>query len=196
MTLRWVLLFMFALALACQSYATEPLSTTTIFNKNLGPLKVLPGRFISVAIDDQVTDGCWTNAEATRMAVQSELKRSGYQAEGEIPAGYIYLSAAGRKTSEQTCAVNIIFIVNTVVTDSHVVKGHRVVAIDNHIMWIRSILIVTSKANISERIKIGFVKMAQMFLTDVDRNRKLVLEDIAKHAGDVAKTFWSTYKRP
>ena len=196
MALRWVPLFMFALALACQSYATEPLSTTMVFNKNLGPLKVLPGKFIAVTIDDQVADGCWTNAEATRIAVQSELKRSGYQAEGEIPAGYINLSAAGRRAGEHSCAVNIIFIVNTVVTDSHAVEGHQVTAIDNHIMWIRSILIVTSKTNISEKIKIGFVKMAQMFLADIERNRKLLLEDITKNAGDVAKTFWSTYKLP
>ena len=196
MALRWIPMFVFALALACQSYATEPLSTTMVFNKSLGPLKVAPGKFVSVAIDDQVTDGCWTNAEATRIAVQLELKRSGYQAEGKIPAGYIYLSAAGHKTSEDTCAVNIIFIVNTVVTDSHVVAGHQVTAIDNHIMWVRSILIVTSKANMSEKIKVGFVKMAQMFLTDIGRNRKLLLEDITKNAGDAAKTFWSTYKLP
>jgi len=196
MALRWVPLCVFALALAWQSYATEPLSTTTIFNKKLGPLKVLPGRFISVTIDDQVTDGCWTNTEASRMAVQSELKRSGYKAEGEIPAGYIYLSAAGRRASENTCAVNIIFIVNTVMMDSHVVKGHQVTAIDNHIMWIRSILVVMSKANMSEKIKVGFVKMAQMFLADIDRNRKVLLEDITENARDVAKAFWSTYKRP
>ena len=192
-TLRRVALFVCALVIACQSHATEPLSTTTIFNRNLGPLKVAPGKFISVGLDDNVSDACWTHTEATRTAVQSELKRSGYPIEGSIPAAYVYLSAAGREVSPSLCAVNIMFIVNAVITDSHVVEGHEVRAIENHIMWIRSILIATPKTNISARIKEGFVKMAQMFLTHMNRDRKLLLEEITKNAAETAKAFWSTY---
>ena len=192
--LRYVVVLLFALVIACHSYAAGPLASTVIYNKNLLPLKIMPGKFIAVSIDDHVADGCWTNAEATRAAVQAELKRNGYGVEGAIPAAYMSLSAAGREASKDICAVNIIVIVKTVVMDSHSVDGHAVTAIDNHIMWIRSMLVATPKAHIAGRIKNRFVKLAQMFLSDIGRERQPLLDEITRHAEGAAHAFWSSYK--
>ena len=72
--------FLFLAVVATSSYAGAQ-DKTRVFVYDISPnwLILKQNTPFRVNVDDQVGDGCWTNTDAVKTAVELEIKRSGFK---------------------------------------------------------------------------------------------------------------------
>lgn len=108
--MRFMLILVCALSfLASPVLAQKDEKSTVIFDENLRWLEVLPENPLSLEAVDDVSDGCWTNATATRNAVELEFTRSGYRV-NEDGLNSVTLYAMGYEIDDRSCVIYISFI--------------------------------------------------------------------------------------
>ncbi len=109
-------------------------STNTIIWENSSSwMKLNKGVEFRVKTLDSVKDGCWTNAETVKTAVQTVLKLGGYKiADEAVTVTFqIFLSSIGGKAGAGLCAVTYDLEVQWRGSDEFSSSGHKITAITN-----------------------------------------------------------------
>lgn len=172
-------------------------SLTIIGDKNLEWLKVHKNSDFIVRISDQVTDGCWTNSEATKIAVELELKRSGFNVVKEIELKTIAfeLSSVGYSVGNTNlCIVNYNFNANAIMENIYVLSGHEISSFNYGSFWERRGILSGPKQSMSDQIKTAYVETMQAFLIDIDEKQDSLFREIYKRSNSSeAKEFWGQF---
>lgn len=166
---------------------------TTFISEDPRWLSIKPGSDLSIAVDDQVTDGCWTSATASRNAVALEFRRSGYKlvdVEGSI-APLLVLRANGYKTNNNNCVAHLTLVLLWGLPSNSFIDGHIVGTFRRDPIWEASMLL--SGSNMSSRLKNIFVEQAQRLLLEIDENRQSTLQAIRASATGSEADFWNAY---
>ncbi|MAL79112.1 MAG: hypothetical protein CMN55_08370 [Sneathiella sp.] len=188
--------------LVLENAKAEYLSETYAWGADVEWLMISSDNLFNVIIDDGVKDGCWTNSDAVKTAVELELKRSGYNIanieEERFRARNVFISGIGYSLKvgdvETGCVVSYELYVSgykqeMFFSDGHLAKGGGIGA-----LWSQSGLISGNKASFDARLKEEFVNLIQKFLIAIDVRRKEALEAIRNEAEGEAKKFWDNYK--
>lgn len=151
---------------------------------------------IKVIVDDQVSDGCWTNSNSASNAVKLELKRSGFNVtptdEDTFP-DQLVIKALGYSNGSSSCLIyySLQFDMADVKSRNFGLENHKVSSIMYTNLYSRSGIL--SGGDTNSRLKTVFVEMAQSFLLDISKYRKETLEKVKRNAQPEAKQFWESY---
>jgi len=164
-----------------------------------GWLRFLGEKTISVVVDDQVTGGCWTSAEATKTAVKLQFIRSGYTVVDETNTfnPVLRIRGYGYKGAENYCV--------TVASIDLLAFDYGIYAYGNYIVnpsitsaFLREImssdyLISGRQSNQSQRMKEKFVEMSQKMLVTITDKKQEVKGRIAALVDGEAKKYWTDH---
>jgi hypothetical protein len=183
-----VLPYLFVLFLvASTANALEPSEMMIEYNrKSLGWLHVNTGPIANemrVVVEDQVENGCWTSAKASKTAVELELKRSGHTVSNTQSNHFdhrVVLSAQGYALDRnQICVIALQTSVVTNVTETIGIHGgHELANIRLVPIWTRRKLLTGPKYSMNSRTREEFVTSAQEFLNDVENVKADLIEQV------------------
>jgi hypothetical protein len=195
--------------------ADEKLSETSVF-VNPAFLWLRKGALFNVSVDDGVTDGCWTNADSVKTAVELELQRSGFDiAEKKDDdlvisqfdvlletLGFSFISTDNKKLG---CVGHYKLSVDSAGKSEFIFNsnGHHLVYDGNNILWMESGLVVSS--NLNKPFMDGFIDFIKSFLVDTDKIKIDVVSEARANAEKVpvevrdllessAQAYWNAYK--
>lgn len=132
-----------------------------------------PLRHMRVTINYQVTDNCWTSAEASKTAIELELKRSGYTLakNNNFKIDHvIVLSALGYAIDANSlCVITLGTSINTNVTEIVGISGgHKLENIRHQSIWSRRALLTGPKTSMNSIIRETFITHIQEALNNVE----------------------------
>ena len=176
----------------------EEITNTIIWENSSSWMNLNKGVEFQVKTLDSVKDGCWTNANTVKTAVQTVLERSGYKIADEAVTFtfQIFLSSIGGEAGGGLCAVTYDLEVRWRGSDEFNSSGHKITAITNTPLWEFNGILTGSKNEMNERLKEKYVDLMQSFLNDIDVKRRAVLKEISESVNltPEAKAYWSNYK--
>ena len=176
----------------------EEITNTIIWENSSSWMNLNKGVEFQVKTFDSVKDGCWTNANTVKTAVQTVLERSGYKIADEAVTFtfQIFLSSIGGEAGGKLCAVTYDLEVRWRGSDEFNSSGHKITAITNTPLWEFNGILTGSKNEMNERLKEKYVDLMQSFLNDIDVKRRAVLKEINESATltPEARAYWSNYK--
>ena len=173
------------------------------FESDLAYLSVSRLSKIAVETIDEVTEGCWVSASATKSAVELELIRSGFEitppedfavSKLQIRAlGFALSNLAGNDTG---CAVYV--SLSALILELNNVTSER---FDGNLsdVYLRryhnaNSLLAGSKDNISRRIKETAIDMTKEFLVEIEKQKQALKKEISNSDQSVKfKEFWIKY---
>ena len=176
----------------------EEITNTIIWENSSSWMNLNKGVEFQVKTLDSVKDGCWTNANTVKTAVQAVLERGGYKIADEAVTFtfQIFLSSIGGEAGGGLCAVTYDLEVRWRGSDEFSSSGHKITAVTNTPLWEFNGILTGSKNEMNERLKEKYVDLMQSFLNDIDVKRRAVLKEISESVNltPEAKAYWSNYK--
>lgn len=174
-----------------------------IFENDPRWLGLKQDRSIRVVVSDQIKDGCWTNAEATKNAVSIELTRSGYKIadDNAVLPTTMALTAVGYFSGGQ-CVASYEIVLHEIDTQEYTVSGHNITSLRLSPLWTSRGVLNGPRANFSPRLKDAFIEDTQLFLLDIPKNKNKVKQKAIESASYTdkktntphpAKDFWINY---
>lgn len=185
------LLFACALMAGMTGASAQENKPTVIFD--IDPRWMSLGNTAEVEVSDQVSDGCWTNVEATKNAVTLELQRNGFTVSDEefFPLR-ITLVAVGYR-DQFGCVASHSLEVRVPAGRDHTIDNHTVSSLYYDELWRGSGIL--SGPNTSVRLKEAFVEQVQAFLVYAPKAKREVAQKAEEAAKDAAvKAFWRSQK--
>ena len=169
------------------------------FGKDVGWLGLNKEQKFEVKIIDSVKDGCWTNSQSVKKAVESELKRSGYKLADEYVVGPIIVtihSVGYAIDNRKSCIVSYELDIQRMLADKFSSVKHHLRSWIYASLWTRSDIINGPKNGINRKIKDNYVDLMQSFLTGIAAEKKAILEEIARvdYVSSEARAYWSNYR--
>jgi len=141
-----------------------------------------PLNLVRVTINNQVTDNCWTSTEASKTAIELELKRSGYTVSKKTSKIYhsIVLSALGYAIdANRLCIITLGTSINTNVTETvSILGGHQLNNIRHQSIWNRRALLTGPKVSTNSKIRETFITHIQEALNNIDGIKRGVLSQV------------------
>lgn len=207
----WRLVVFVALAVLAPFPASTqdfvPKSEVMIFENDASWLGIGEYSF-RVFVDDQVGDGCWKYPDATKNALELELKRSGIGVAG-TDAPYLHTAKAisvGYKTKSGLCVVSYRLEVTGSGSDFFVRDGHRITSFVTRQIWNSSGVMTGPDSDMSSRIKESYVNAIQSFLNTIESKKMSVIEEVLELSSrtdvppvfaplnpQAASVFWREY---
>jgi hypothetical protein len=179
-----------------QAWAWETESTIESFTPSWLTLnKDAP---ISVFINDQVSDGCWTNSKAIKNAVELELTRSNYTVV-ESTTSFWYKMAIlgiGSEVEDDFCAISWRFYIKRFAIIRHEFDDHQLDETIPLIIWEQSGILWNDKSKTNQIMKQAFVESVQSFLVEVPKAQRAALKKVleSEDTSSKARAYWSNYK--
>lgn len=142
-----------------------------------------------VEVDDQVKDGCWTNANAAKNAVALELQRNGYTVGDDLPFPLKFIITGVGYRASFGCVVNYDLAVWAPSSQQLTIEGHTIHSLFYDALWTSSGVMSGSETN--SRLKETFVEHVQSFLVRLPQAKREVIEEAIKRSPDEAvKAYW------
>jgi len=195
-----ILALVVAIAFAPAINAAE-LTNTFIrgFGIDVGWLGLNKEQKFEVKIIDSVKDGCWTNSKSVKKAVESELKRSGYQLADEYVVGpiIVYIHSVGYAVDDRkSCIVSYELDIQRMLADNFSSVKHHLRSWVYASLWTQSGVMNNPKNGINRKLKDNYVDLMQSFLAGISAEKEAILEEIARvdYVSSEAKDYWSNYK--
>ncbi len=134
-------------------------------------------------IRDQVRDGCWTNSNAVKTAVELELKRSNYTvATDATPRFYfgIEIIVTGYEmNSRNTCVVHSrINFFSSADQSIFLPGGNEVYARRPQSIDSTERILHGPKEGMNSRLREEYIEVVQMFLNSIDTKQKEVINEV------------------
>lgn len=163
---------------------------------------------IRVLVDDQVKGNCWTNVNATKIAVELELKRSGYKlkkkGDKKFAFYWLTLSAFGYN-KDGLCVASWELSLEYTATQITVVNGKlstdknalTITHYPDATLWKASGVMSGGSNYVSPRLKVRFVESTQKFLSEIDELREKALKEVqqsAKKGPPWLQSLWGNFK--
>lgn len=178
------------------SSAEEQIGNLFLFDQDPGWYRMLGRDSVSIVVYDEISDGCWTNIEATTNAVKIELIRSGYKVVDGAPSfiPVIQLYGSGREDGGGRCVITtalslfiddmgIYYSMESGVNSSITTTYRRRLLTSSYIMS-------GTRSSSNRRIKEAFVEHAQNILIEIDARSREAISAIAEQPDGPAKRYW------
>lgn len=173
-------------------------STTIIFDEDPRWLLLNNSakKSVEVIIDDQVSNGCWTNSDAVATAVKLEFQRSGFDVtptNEDLFRHQALLKAIGYSTNSSLCVISYSFHFRVIDVQERSFGGdnHTVTSLVYSDLYSNNGIL--SGGDTNSRLKTTFVEATQSFLVDISEYQKSLLEQIRKNTPQEGKSFWQSY---
>lgn len=167
----------------------------TVWGHDPSWLVLKNAKMMSVRLDDQVEDGCWTDLRGARNAIELQLIRSGYEAQdGEDASAFIpevIVSALGYEIpSVRGCAIAM-ELEATVPEFGDYAIGESVLSglYTKSVISYKSIITV-EKSKSNAMIKGQFESMVQRFLVDIERAKQRMRGALQEQDQSKANEYW------
>ncbi|MFA9420396.1 MAG: hypothetical protein ACERLB_09625 [Gammaproteobacteria bacterium] len=169
------------------------------FGKDVGWLGLNKEHKFEVKIIDRVKDGCWTNSNSVKTAVESELKRSGYKLADEyvVEPVIVYIHSVGYAIdNRKSCIVSYELDIQRMLADNFSSVKHHLRSWVYASLWTQSGVMNGPKNGINRKLKDNYVDLMQSFLSGIAAEKKAILEEIARvdYVSSEARAYWSSYE--
>lgn len=176
------------LALAGPPFVTED----KVGGGNSYYLNFRPGSYFNVKIIGKVEDDCWPNARASLIAVELELKRSGYKIGNR--GTKMYLIRNGFEPVPGLCVMSYQLDIDAYLQASFYAGSHVARTNFRSTLWSEGGLVSTPKSNVPSYMKEQYVELVQSFISYIDFEKERTLESIRRAAKGDEKIYWDKYE--
>lgn len=167
----------------------------TVWGHDPSWLVLKNAKMLSVRLDDQVGDGCWTDLSGARNAIELQLIRSGYETQDAEDASAfipeVIFSALGYDIpSVRGCAIAM-ELEATVPDFGEYSIGESVLSglYTKSVISYKSIITV-EKSESNAMIKGQFESMVQRFLVDIERAKQRIRGALEEQDQSKANEYW------
>ena len=190
------LMVIFLLYASCSSASENENRFVVLFDVDSRWLSLDKDTVFELGVSDQVSDGCWKNIEATKNAVELELNRSSFQTSKDQILGWnVVLKSVGYGFGSNLCAVYYELSVRAPDFRENHFGDHGVRALYYSTIWSQGGIMTGVKDSMSSRLKTAYVELIQVFLLDINKQKRALLEEAIKASDSPEqKNFWSSYK--
>ncbi len=167
--------------------------------KDLKWLTAAQRKVVTLDVEDNMSNGCWTNVSATQTAIALEFTRSNYTilAMEESPTAdsvggvFVYFSAFGYGLKSGACIGVIEMKVNVLDTTSLNSNDLEATALIERTIYEAPILLLTGpKSEFSGRIKVAMVEQIQQYLVMLPKKVVEVSSAVVDKASESEKAQW------
>ena len=146
-----------------------------------------------IAVDDQVTDGCWLTAQQARSTVELEAIRAGYELSDEDTGIKVLVSAMGYATSKYNCSV--VAMVDVYIFDAKEwnTGDYRILSLSDRKIWNDTYLLTGPKRGMSARVNDQLVASFREFLVEREHAKNNVRDQILKQAPETHGEHWRAF---
>lgn len=148
----------------------------------------------NVKVLDDVKDGCWTSASATKTGVELELQRSNYTLDEKNANYTVYIYGLGYGTKAGLCVVNYSIEVWGIDVSERHIEGNNLMSFFNSRLWRDNGVMSQGKVGVSNSLKEYYIEMIQSFLVNVGREKQRIKDKIVETGFGDSKEFWANYK--
>jgi hypothetical protein len=180
------------LSLLPMAWANE--SSVTLFDEDVGWLRINQASNIKVVVDDQVTGGCWPEPSSAKTAVELEFIRSNYQVEDDILIPRITVRAIGYSEMDIRCAVWTEFQVEIPEVTRFSPQEREVKSFYYRTLWSNGILLTGPRSDMGSRITASLEDLTKSFLVNVSRMKSRILSEVEKENESMAQFLKTTLK--
>lgn len=193
MQLKWTKALVFGVVLNAMigTVGISEGTSTTVF-EDVRWLHIDNRKDFFVVVSDQVTDGCWTSANASQASVELELIRSNgsLNEKNDTFTNVVHISAMGYGMGDNNCAVVVSLEVLVPDLSQYARDGHRVFGWHKESIWESTTLLTGGKNRMSYRIKETHVELVQQFLVELAKKPSRIRSSILASADEEASAFW------
>lgn len=146
---------------------------------------------VKVRILDGVKDGCWTNSQASKTAVELELIRSGFKLD-ERAAAILTLTAAGYKTQGMDqCVVSASLTLSVPDLNETRADGRRLIGITTYkTLYSTGAVMTNTVSDTGDQLKGLFVDFSRALLVHYAKQVQEITEALQAHENKADAAFW------
>ena len=179
------------------SAQAEDVKSSTVYFGSPHWLLIDKNHTVSVTVQDQVEDGCWTDPKTSENASKLEFTRSGYQVvdESALDSLSVRLTALGFSLNSGLCVLRYDIYATIADNSKYSMDGHEVLGIGEILLYKRSGLMTRQKKTSNQALQELFTAETQALILEIISQRNKMRDKLVENgSSEEGKTYWQNYK--